>query len=172
MKQIIAAVATLGLVGAALWFGRRPPPAESTPPATPAECIERMFAATERGDVEGYLDCFTGLQRDRLERELASQSREDFARSLRQSIQELKGRAVFDAPARDVASREINVTVERVYVHHLERQTYHFVNQSGAWRIDDVQSPHPIQPEKAYGQPVFELAPTIEESPGAAPVHK
>ncbi len=69
---------------------------------TPEACIERMFAAAQRGDVTAYLDCFTGSERDRLDRELAGQPPEVFARSLRDAVATLKGRAVFrnDAPTR------------------------------------------------------------------------
>jgi hypothetical protein len=125
-----------------------------------------MFTAAEKGDVDAYLDCFTGPQRERLERELASQPREIYARSLAESIRALKGRAVFDASFANPPSREATVTVERVYVHRLERQTYHLVNQSGVWRIDDVQTPSALQPEKAYGQPVFEPAPAGDDTSG------
>jgi hypothetical protein len=171
MKQIAAAAITLVLLAAALWFGRRPPPPKgAVPAATPAGCIERMFAAAEQGDVETYLDCFTGPQRERLERELGSQTREAYARSLAESIRELKGRAVFDAPSENPPSREATVTVERVYVHRLECQTYHLVAQSGEWRIDNLQTPSALQPEKAYGQPVFDLAPPVSvQSSGNKP---
>jgi hypothetical protein len=162
VKRTAAALITLGFLVATFWFGRSAPPASGPPVAAPADCIEQMFAAAERGDVEAYLACFTGRERKRLDRELASQPREVFAQALVQSIQELKGRAVLDAPAASAASQEAAITVERVYVHRMERQTYHLVLQSQQWRIDDVQAANPLQPEKAYGQPVYELAPVAE----------
>jgi hypothetical protein len=163
VKRAAAALATAGLLAAAIWFGRRAPPAaDGSLGAAPAECIERMFAAAERGDVEAYLDCFTGEERRRLERELASQSRDAYARSLADSIRELKGRAVFDAAPGADPSRA-TITVERVYVHRIDRQQYQLVNDSGIWRIASVQAAAPLQPEKAYGQPVFEIPISEEE---------
>jgi hypothetical protein len=94
VKRAAAALVTLGLISTALWFGRgSPPAAEGSSAAAPDECIERMFAAAERGDVEAYLDCFTGRERERLQRELTAQPRAEYARSLMQSIGDLKGRA-------------------------------------------------------------------------------
>ena len=55
-----------------------------------------MYLAAERGDVDAYLDCFTGVQRQRLEVELRTESREAFAAAIAESFQTLKGRAVND----------------------------------------------------------------------------
>jgi hypothetical protein len=165
VKRAAAALVTLALLAAAVWFGRGAAPvAKGSPGSTPADCIERMFAAAERGDVEAYLDCFTGSERERLARELAAQPRDDYARSLTQSIGDLKGRAIFDASAGGDAA-EATLTVERVYVHRIERQKYRLVNESGAWRIAAVEAAAPLQPEKAYGQPVYDLAPAAEAPP-------
>jgi hypothetical protein len=154
----------LVLVATALWFGRRTQTAFEAPGAGPADCIEQMFAAAERGDVEAYLDCFTGAERERLERELALQPRDDYSRSLMQSIRDLKGRAVFEASASDQPF-EATIIVERIYAHRIERQIYRLARESGTWRIAAVQAAAPLQPEKAYGQPVFELAPGVEQAP-------
>lgn len=168
MKRALAALITMSFLAVALWYGRGAPSHESAAAAsTPADCIERMFAAAERGDVDGYLDCFTGAQRERLDREMASQPRQEYARSLLQSVKDLKGRAVFDAPTSDAAFDRATVTVERVYVHRIDRQTYRFKNESGEWRITEVETPAALQPAKAYGQPVFELAPVVEETPAS-----
>jgi hypothetical protein len=48
-------------------------------------------------------------------------------------------------------------------VHRIERQKYRLVNESGEWLIAEVEAAAPLQPEKAYGQPVYELAPPAEE---------
>ena len=161
MKRIVAALATLLILAAVLWLGRAAPtPMDVAPSAaasdTPEACIERMFAAAQRGDVTAYLDCFTGSERDRLERELAGQPREVFARSLQEAVVGLKGRAVFRNDASEAAADTASYTIDRVYEGRTERQRYQLSRQSGLWRIQSVATASPFQPEKAYGSPVYE----------------
>jgi hypothetical protein len=153
MKRAAAAILTLGLVLAALWYGRMAT-APAAPAATPGECIDRMFAAGEGGDVDAYLACFTGNQRSQLERELAAQPREQFARGLVAAIEPLKGRAIVQETA-SAATAEI--TVERVYAHRNDLQVYELQHQDGRWRIAAVRAVRALQPPVPYGQPVFEM---------------
>ena len=127
-----------------------------------------MFAAAQRGDVTAYLDCFTGSERDRLDRELAGQPPEVFARSLRDAVATLKGRAVFRNDASDPAADSANYTIDRVYESRTERQLYQLTRQSGVWRIQSVATANPFQPDKAYGSPVYEEAPAKPDASGPA----
>ena len=169
MKRTVAALATLLILGAVLWSGRGTlAPPDAAPPTgsadTPEACIERMFTAAQRGNVAAYLDCFSGPERDRLERELAGQPPEVFSRSLQGAVASLKGRAVFrnEAPpaATDSAATDsAGYTVDRVYESRTERQLYQLTRQSGTWRIQSVAAANPFQPDKAYGSPVYEEPP-------------
>ncbi len=166
MKRWIAAVATLVLLGAALTLGRRAPtPQSDSTASSPDECIEQMFDAAKRGDVTAYLDCFTGPERERLERELAGQPKKAFARSLVEAVTTLKGRAVFETDTSESGDTRTLLTVDRVYATRTERQTYHLVPESDAWRINSVQTATAFQPYKPYGTPVYEPAESEDGTP-------
>jgi hypothetical protein len=158
MKRGLAGLITIGLLaGVLLWSVPRGEPPVRAEDDTPEACVQRMFVAAEAGDVATYLDCFTGAERRRLERELADQSRDAFARALQQAVQQLKGRAVFAPSEADVDADTLRLTVERVYVNRTERQTYQMVRRADGWRIASVQTAQAYQPLKPYGTPVFEL---------------
>ena len=171
MKRIVAGLITLLILGGVLWYGRGKPPAVAPAAATadtPEACIERMFAAAMRGDVTAYLDCFTGSERDRLERELSGQPPEVFARSLRDAVATLKGRAVFRNGPSAESGDSASYTIDRVYESRTERQLYQFTRQSGVWRIQSVATANPFQPDKAYGSPVYEEPPAKPDANAAA----
>ena len=164
MRRFLAALITAAIFGAVLWFGRGdvpPSPATGSGADTPDRCIQRMFEAAAVGDVATYVDCFSGRERERLERELADGRREALARSLTDAVATLRGRAVFaDGPIGDDRAR---YTVDRVYESRTERQTYEMVRESGTWRIESVRTAQPFQPDTPYGTPVFEEQPPEEE---------
>ncbi len=120
-----------------------------------------MFNAAAEGDVATYVDCFSGPERERLERELADKRRDAFARSLIEAVASLRGRAVFAAGPVD--ADRARYTVDRVYERRTERQTYDMVRQSQTWRIERVRTAQPFQPETAYGTPVFQELPPEED---------
>jgi len=168
MKRTIAGFITVAVLGFVVMRAFRESPTDIAPGASssteqktdsdsPEECVHRMFAAAEQGDVATYLDCFTGPERQRLERELADQSREVYATSLRDALRELKGRAIFAPEEQETTDNEVLLTVERVYATRTERQTYQLVRESDQWRISAVETARAYQPTKAYGTPVFEM---------------
>jgi hypothetical protein len=159
VKRIVAGLITLLILGGVLWYGRGKPPASAPAAAaadTPETCIERMFTAAQRGDVTAYLDCFAGSERDRLERELSGRPPADFARSLRDAVATLKGRAVFRNGPAEIVSDPASYTIDRVYESRSERQLYQLSRQSGVWRIQSVATANPFQPGKPYGSPVYD----------------
>jgi hypothetical protein len=158
MKRSLAALMTLCAVAAAVWFGQRqsPTPAARTP--TPMACVERMFAAAARGDVEAYADCFTGPERDRVQRSLRQVSGDAASASLTGTMAGLKGWAVVDPPG-DVAGATCELTVERVYASRIDRQRIELRRESAGWRIQQVDMADSIQPEIAYGTPVYAAEP-------------
>lgn len=166
MKRPLAIVATLALLAGAIYLGRDRPGSRTAAPAaadSPAACLERMFTAAEKGDVGAWLDCFSGSERSRLARQAESQPAEKFAASLQEAVRTLKGRAISGADtsqgARDVAS----LSVERIYAHHTERQSYHFRREADGWRIDSAGAVEKHQPPIAYGTPVYDLGPPDED---------
>ena len=166
MKRWIAGIVTAALVLTVLVIARRRGPLPTSPSSAekPEACIERMFDAAGEGDVQTYLDCFTGSERERLERELADQPRDAFARSLVEAVDSLKGRAIFEAKTDGESESNRVFTVERIYLNRYERQKYHLVRESTAWRIRTVEAAAAFQPDKPYGTPVYEPPPD-EENP-------
>lgn len=161
MKRLATLAATIALLAAAVYFGGGRSQLASVPSASPTECIEQMFTAAERGDVEAYLACFTGAELRRLSTERDVQPRERFAAALVESVRPLKGRAVngpSSAPDGDRAKLEI----ERIYEHHGERQSYAFRREADGWRIDSVGAVERFQPAIPYGTPVYDLSPEVE----------
>lgn len=165
MKRLIAVLITCLLLGFALWWARSASQNTGTPTGeSPEQCIQRMFAAAEQGDVDAYLACFTGPERTRLEGELADQSRRDFADALQNAVATLKGRAVFAPDPQQPLGDTAEIDVERVYATRTERQTYRLVRQRGRWQIYQVQTAEAYQPAKPYGTPVFEMP---DQAPGS-----
>jgi hypothetical protein len=113
-----------------------------------------MFTSGERGDVDAYLACFTGGQAAQLQRELAAQSRARFAQGLVAAVEPLKGRAVVHEAA---SARTAEITVERIYAHRNDLQTYDLECQNGRWQIAAVRPVQALQPPVPYGTPVFEM---------------
>ena len=165
-KRWLAALITGTLLVVVLWQSRRPPaePGQSGE-GSPESSVQRMFTAAENGDVAAYLDCFAGEERRRLERDLADQSRDAFARSLKQAVVDLKGRAVFAPARREPGAGETELTVERIYANRTERQTYRLRREADRWRIESVRSAESYQPATPYGTPVFELPPAGDRAP-------
>jgi hypothetical protein len=161
MKHFLAGAVTLALIAGVLLLGRRKQDTSAAADATPENCVEQMLAAADRGDVDAYLDFFTGSQREQIERDLAQQTREGFARSLAEAQREMKGRSVQLAAADPNAaaappSDTAEVTVERIYAHHNQRQTYLLRRTSAGWKIEDLRGAVNFQPPVPYGTPVWE----------------
>jgi hypothetical protein len=151
LKQVLAALVTVAAIVAVLYFNRAPIA------LTPEDCLKQMFDAAERGDVDAYLDCFTGAERARLDRELGMQSKEAFAQSLVEAVKTLKGRAIIAPPGKPATSDRAELTVERVYAHRNETQTYRFERSADLWRIAAVETVRAFEPPVPFGTPVFTL---------------
>lgn len=166
MKRAIAVLATGVLLAGAIYMGRdRGVPrgdTSATAADSPAECLERLFAAAEQGDVPGWLDCFTGQERERSAKEVASQPTGEFAAALQEAVRTLKGRAINDVSGSGPNGDAAVLSVERIYAHHTERQRYHFRREPDGWRIESLGPVEKHQPPVAYGTPVFELSPPEE----------
>lgn len=160
MKRPLAIAATLVLLAGAIYLGRSRGVSQTAAQAaadSPTGCLERMFTAAEKGDVGAWLDCFTGSERARLVRQAESQPAEKFAASLQEAVRTLKGRAVSGLNRPQSAGDMASLSVERIYAHHTERQSYHFRREADGWRIDSVGAAEKHQPPIAYGTPVFDL---------------
>ena len=166
MRRAVALALTLVLIAGALYLGRGVSARPSSSAASPAACLEQMYLAAERGDVEAYLDCFTGAQRERLETELRAGSREVFAKEIAASVNGLKGRAINGPGQATIETDRARLEAERIYGQHAERQAYDFRREAGVWRIESLGAIQRFQPLIPYGTPVY-TAP-VEPAPSAA----
>ena len=154
MKRVVAGVVTVAILAGVVWFSQRsqnespeaqaqtadePAPSRSSEDSgpEPQDCIQRMFVAAEQGNIEDYLDCFSGQERERLQQQLDGQPPDQFAAALVQAIQPLKGHAVHEAK---IQGNQAQLLVERVYASRNERQRYILVRDSDQWRITAVHS--------------------------------
>ena len=168
MRRLLAGVTTILLMGGLLWFGLRRPaspkrpvadtPQSSTPePARGAsERINALLESAASGDVAGYLGCFDGPCRQRLEREVNERGRPAFAENLRRAARSRKSHAVF---APEAEGDEASITVESVYADRNERQTYRLALVGDGWRITDVETVRGQVPKAKYGTPANFQAP-------------
>ena len=139
MKRIIAGLLTVALMGVLLWSGRNRPaaPAGSEPNRAgsnapdPAEVrLGSLLESAWNGDVAGYLDCFGGPLRERLEREVSERGRDVFAADLKRGAVAQEPRHLrASSPKATAAAR---ITVETVYPDRNERQTYRLARRPAA----------------------------------------
>jgi hypothetical protein len=184
-RRSLATAAAIALALAALWWGRsreRPrggvsaAPAVSTTAASsggassvgassssivaeedqPQAVVWRMVDASKARDVRGYLDCFTGDLRTRLDATVRELGEDGFADYLGQRVAELKGVALYDverAPAGGAA-----VTVEYVFANEKEMQRLHLTAaRGGGWRISAADASRREKSLIPYGTPIEEV---------------
>ncbi len=162
MKRILAGALTVLLMGLLLWAGAgrptaspsepgAPPPTTEAPnPASGAEArLQTLLENSAQGDVSGYLACFGGPLRDRLERELTERGRDTFAADLRQAARARKSHATF-APEPD-GPDSARITVETVYPDRNERQTFRLEQGPTGWLVTGVETVRSHQPKAKYG---------------------
>jgi hypothetical protein len=167
-NRILPGLVTLIAIAGVLWYGERRSPRSYEEAETPLACIERMFQAAARGDAMAYRNCFTGSERQQVERSLGQVSADAAGQSLQSTIADLKGWAVVDPP-RDTDAADCSLVVERVYAGRVDRQRMELRRESGGWRIHRVARADPIQPKIAYGTPVYAVEqPAAAEPPAAA----
>ena len=167
-KQITAAVATLLILGAAVFAfrGRETDSAarrtlatatsdsDLAAPAKPADCVYAMFDAARAGDVDTYLDCFAGDARRKIDDALTeSRSREQFAARLRGPLVRLKGFAIPGAPEPD--GDFIELSVEKVFEGYTETLAVELAKTAAGWKITSLETTG--RDASTYGQPAVSM---------------
>jgi hypothetical protein len=164
MKQLLAGLITLALMGFLLYSGLRRAAPEgaggglpissseaSDPSPGPEARVRSLLADASAGDVPAYLAAFAPNLRARLEREADENGRVAFAESLRAAANARKSHAVFAAePDGPDASK---VVVEAVYPDRNERQTYRLERSDGGWLVADVETIRAHRPQAKFGTP-------------------
>ena len=149
MKKTLAFTLTVVILGAGIWFSYRQ---RNTTPEEPESVIWLMLEKSKAGDVEGYLDCFSGQTRAQLETTAQGMSLPKFSEYLKQSVAPVKGVAVYDVqrPSEVLTT----LVVEYVYQDQNERQQMSLKKDKSRWRIEKAEASQRIQPIIPYGKPV------------------
>jgi hypothetical protein len=154
----VATLASIALAGAALWWAR----ARDLPPALPAAAdsepqavVWRMVDASKARDVAGYLDCFAGDLRTRLEATARGLGNDGFADYLGQRVAELKGVALYDVERQP--DGRASVTVEYVFAREKELQRLHLEQARGRWRIAAAEESRRAKSLIPYGTPIEQV---------------
>ena len=164
-KLVAASLTIVALAAAALLAGR----GFGTPKIqTPEARIDRLFETAAAGDVEGYLECFSGALRERLENERRERGDQAFQQYLRSTIEGVVGRAIRQDLTKQLADGRIRLVVERVYEGRpWERQAYRLEPVDGTWRVYHIEPAELFEPPVPYGTPAFPDAAPPGESGGA-----
>jgi hypothetical protein len=151
-KKLLAFALTVGLAAGAVFLSYRQRPKT---PEEPENVIWRVLDQSRAGSVEGYMDCFTGSMREQLEVTARGMTLPRFSEYLRESIEKVKGVAVYDVQRSGEGAATL--VVEYVYQDQNERQRMSLRKEGESWRIESAEPSSRIQPVIPYGKPVTEV---------------
>jgi hypothetical protein len=156
-RRTLATAAAIALAAAALWWARarQPAPAEATPESEPQSVVWRMVDASKARDVPGYLECFAGDLRTRLEATARQLGDDGFAEYLARRVAELKGVALYDVERQP--DGRASVTVEYVFADEKELQRLHLEETRGRWVIAEAEASRREKSLIPYGTPIEEV---------------
>ena len=155
MKRKVAFLVTLVALLAIVKFGQHRPATNLPNDEQPMACVDRMFTAASRGDVAAYVDCFSGLELQAIQRSLGQESKVAASDSLRKTMSDLRGWAVVDPPPDTPNSFQCSVVVERIYSGRIDRLRLDMLRIMGFWKICRVEPTQSSQPPVAYGTPIM-----------------
>ena len=148
-RIIVAGAAVLLMVW--ITFSKRDERPGKTTANPPSERISALIDACRSGDVEGYLDCFTGDLRSHLGSKADSKSPTAFATSVREQVADLQSVVTLDAKPQ--GTDRMQLVVERVYVDFNERQRVTLRQVGTSWKIETLGELRRYAPEIPYGTP-------------------
>lgn len=139
-----------GAAGRAGWFGNAGAPA-LTPEEAISAAIYSTTNAARAGDVNRYLDGYTGPLRAALQRSLRESGAPAFVSYLRSLDVGVKGLAVWVERSTE---SEAKARVEYVYQERNDVQFVYLENHRGAWRIARTGGDQPAKAAIPYGTPI------------------
>lgn len=157
-RRLLAVIIAIAVLLVAMFFSRPPRSSSQSGPnggAAPDACASAMIAAEKEGNVDAYLDCFTGQLRNKLESRMAEKSRERLAAELRSGAADLTGHVTIDVKINQ--PNEATLVLERVYSQHNERHQVKLRREFGDWRIVEINPLERFVMEIPYGTPVAPL---------------
>ena len=149
--QLLITGLTLILLGGVFWWTQQSPP-ESERLEKPEDTLWRMISARQRGDIQGYLDCFTGNLRAQLDRLVREQGEANFRAYLQQLVAPIKGIVVTPS---EIVGETARIKVERIFEDRHEIQVYHFARVKNRWKIIRLEPIQRVVPSIPYGTEAF-----------------
>ena len=128
------------------------PSGSPAPDTTPQDVIYGMLDAAREGDVDTYLDAFTGQIRSTLEQAITEKGDDAFAEYLRNSNAPVKGIAITEPE--QLSPGEVRARVEFVFQDRNEVQFMHLRRDGGRWFITRLDNAQRIETLVPYGTPV------------------
>src|SRR5881628_814234 len=135
MKKGLAFLITALLVAGMLLLSYRQ---RKLTPEAPDAVIWRLLERSRAGNVQAYLDCFSGSTRAQLEATAREMAIPRFSDYLKESSVRVKGVAVYDVQR--TSERSATLVVEYVYEDQNERQRMALRLEGGTWRIESAES--------------------------------
>jgi hypothetical protein len=118
----------------------------------PAQIIFDMVGFQTRGDASGYLGCFIGQLREKLQKDADEMGAAEFSSYLRDTGQAIKGVAAVGEP--EMAGAQANVHIEFVYEgKFIETQQFTLRRSGRGWRIYAMSPREPKEALVEYGTP-------------------
>lgn len=154
MKKRLPAIVTILLIAGALVFLTQRERLsgwkwETKTAATPQDVVWRMSDATRDGDVQAYLDCFSGALKQNLQKTAAGMGEAQFSQYLKKLDDEVTGIAVSDLEQANEVTATVNV--EFVFRGRNEAQKHSFELVAGAWKITQIDGAQQIKTLIPYG---------------------
>lgn len=116
--------------------------------------VWRMFETARQGDVEGYLDCFTGALSSKLSRTCEEMGRREFKQYLLRLGEPILGIALSD---RERVKKGVwRMRVELTFLKYNEVQFVGVHRVGNAWQVAEMTEARRIKPPVPYGTKVFE----------------
>ena len=151
MARLSSFVVTVSILGAVVWWTQNKPKQVDSE-LQPDAIIWAMIDACRRGDVDDYLDCFTGNLRKRLEKVVSEQGKDKFSDYLKEMLQPIKNIAL--QQPKGFAKGDQAIVADFVFADRTERQTFWVRRTKEGWKVFGVETTKPVPVLVPYGTPV------------------
>jgi len=152
-RMVSILVAVTVVVGTAIFVRNNKTPTQADDNQLD-QCIATMLEAARAGDVQQYLECFTGNLHDTLATRLQKASKKRSAAELRSSETDLKSYVTTDWQR--VSDNEATVVLERIYPTFNKRHQVRLRRGGRTWKIVELVPVETYAPAIPYGTPVFQ----------------
>ena len=127
------------IVLALIVFTRLVTTPERKGPEKDSDVIWQMFSAAKRGNVQQYLDCFTGQSLSILQSAMKEKNTRTFRDYIMQNAQDIKGISILEGKGGN--SQENAFDAEIVYANRNEYQTIFLQMTSEGWKVSRISKP-------------------------------